>query len=37
MQYEARYTGTQLGHRKPEIEVDLFFRDADRDAGRDAG
>ena len=26
MQYEARYTGAQLGHRKPEIVVDLFFR-----------
>lgn len=25
MQYEARYTGAQLGHRKPEIVVDLFF------------
>jgi RimJ/RimL family protein N-acetyltransferase len=28
MQYEARYTGAQLGHRKPEIVVDLFFRGA---------
>jgi len=27
MQYEARYTGVQLGHRKPEIVVDLFYRD----------
>ncbi|HYM62775.1 MAG TPA: GNAT family N-acetyltransferase [Thermoanaerobaculia bacterium] len=27
MQYEARYTGTQLGHRKPEIVVDLYFRE----------
>lgn len=27
MQYEARYTGSQLGHRKPEIVVDLFFRE----------
>jgi RimJ/RimL family protein N-acetyltransferase len=27
MQYEGRYTGTQLGHRKPEIVVDLFFRE----------
>jgi RimJ/RimL family protein N-acetyltransferase len=27
MQYEARYTGAQLGHRKPEIVVDLFFRE----------
>ena len=26
MQYEARYTGVQLGHRKPEIVVDLFYR-----------
>lgn len=28
MQYEARYTGAQLGYRKPEIVVDLFFRGA---------
>jgi RimJ/RimL family protein N-acetyltransferase len=28
MQYEARYTGTELGHRLPEIVVDLFYRDA---------
>ena len=27
MHYEARYTGAQLGHRKPEIVVDLFARD----------
>jgi [ribosomal protein S5]-alanine N-acetyltransferase len=27
MQYDARYTGTQLGHRRPEIVVDLFYRD----------
>ena len=27
MQYEARYTGAQLGHRKPEIVVDLFYRE----------
>ena len=26
MQYEARYSGTQLGHRKPEIVVDLFYK-----------
>jgi RimJ/RimL family protein N-acetyltransferase len=26
MEYEARYTGAQLGHRRPEIVVDLFFR-----------
>lgn len=26
MQYEARYSGAQLGHRKPEIVVDLFFK-----------
>ncbi|HKO58527.1 MAG TPA: GNAT family N-acetyltransferase [Thermoanaerobaculia bacterium] len=26
MEYEATYTGTQLGHRRPEIVVDLFFR-----------
>jgi RimJ/RimL family protein N-acetyltransferase len=29
MRYEARYTGTQLGHRKPEIIVDLFMRERD--------
>ena len=28
MEYEARYTGAQLGYRKPEIVVDLFFRGA---------
>jgi RimJ/RimL family protein N-acetyltransferase len=27
MQYEARYTGVELGHRKPEIVVDLFARE----------
>lgn len=27
MSYEARYSGTQLGHRNPEIVVDLFFRE----------
>ena len=27
MQYEARYTGAQLGHRKPEIVVDLFYKE----------
>ena len=26
MHYEGRYTGEQLGHRKPEIVVDLFYR-----------
>lgn len=26
MAYEGRYTGAQLGHRRPEIVVDLFFR-----------
>lgn len=26
MEYEARYTGEQLGHRNPEIVVDLFAR-----------
>jgi RimJ/RimL family protein N-acetyltransferase len=26
MQYEARYTGAQLGHRSPGIVVDLFAR-----------
>jgi len=29
MQFEARYTGAQLGHRMPEIVVDLFFRNRD--------
>ena len=33
MQYEARYTGTQLGHRWPEIVVDLFYRNAGVPAG----
>ena len=28
MQYEARYTGSDLGHRFPEIVVDLFYRNA---------
>jgi RimJ/RimL family protein N-acetyltransferase len=32
MQYEARYTGAQLGHRSPEIIVDLFARGGDRGA-----
>ncbi len=27
MRYEARYTGAELGHRKPEIVVDLFTRE----------
>lgn len=27
MRYDARYTGTELGHRKPEIVVDLFVRE----------
>jgi ribosomal-protein-alanine N-acetyltransferase len=27
MTYDARYTGAQLGHRKPEIVVDLYYRD----------
>jgi RimJ/RimL family protein N-acetyltransferase len=27
MQYEARYSGAQLGHRKPNIVVDLFFKE----------
>lgn len=26
MEYEARYTGAQLGHRNPEIVVDLYAR-----------
>jgi RimJ/RimL family protein N-acetyltransferase len=26
MQYEARYTGVQLGYRKPEVVVDLFYK-----------
>ncbi|MEO8217600.1 MAG: GNAT family N-acetyltransferase [Acidobacteriota bacterium] len=30
MSYEARYTGVELGHRFPEIVVDLYFRDAER-------
>lgn len=34
MQYEGRYTGAQLGHRKPEIVVDLYFRESDRPPGR---
>jgi hypothetical protein len=28
MKYEATYTGSQLGHRLPEIVVDLFSREA---------
>lgn len=27
MQYDRRYTGAELGHRKPEIVVDLFYRE----------
>jgi ribosomal-protein-alanine N-acetyltransferase len=27
MRYDARYTGVELGHRKPEILVDLFVRE----------
>ena len=27
MEYDARYTGAQLGYRKPDIVVDLFYRD----------
>ena len=26
MEYEARYTGGQLGHRNPEIVVDLYVK-----------
>ena len=26
MEYEARYTGAQLGHRNPEIVVELYVR-----------
>jgi RimJ/RimL family protein N-acetyltransferase len=26
MQYEDSYTGAQLGHRHPEIRVDLYYR-----------
>jgi [ribosomal protein S5]-alanine N-acetyltransferase len=26
MTYEARYTGVELGHRNPDIVVDLFYR-----------
>jgi RimJ/RimL family protein N-acetyltransferase len=29
MQYEAQYTGAQLGHRLPQIVVDLFYKDAE--------
>lgn len=29
MKYEARYTGAELGHRMPEIVVDLFARERD--------
>lgn len=28
MQYDRRYTGLELGHRRPEIVVDLFFKNA---------
>lgn len=28
MQYDRRYTGLELGHRRPEIVVDLFYRNA---------
>lgn len=27
MRYDARYTGAELGHRSPEIVVDLFYRE----------
>jgi len=27
MHYEARYTGVQLGHRRPDIVVDLFAKE----------
>lgn len=27
MQYDARYTGAQLGYRLPDITVDLFYKD----------
>lgn len=33
MHYDGRYTGAQLGHRKPDIVVDLFRRDRDQPAG----
>ena len=26
MEFEATYTGTQLGHRRPELVLDLFYR-----------
>ncbi|HEX9983730.1 MAG TPA: GNAT family N-acetyltransferase [Thermoanaerobaculia bacterium] len=26
MEYDRRYTGAELGHRKPDIVVDLFYR-----------
>jgi ribosomal-protein-alanine N-acetyltransferase len=32
MQYEGLYTGAQLGHRRPEIVVDLFFREREQQA-----
>lgn len=32
MDYEGVYTGVQLGHRKPDIVVDLFFRERERAA-----
>jgi RimJ/RimL family protein N-acetyltransferase len=28
MQYDRRYTGEELGHRRPEIVVDLFYKNA---------
>lgn len=37
MQYDKRYTGTELGHRQPEIVVDLFFRNRDSITVRDRG
>jgi RimJ/RimL family protein N-acetyltransferase len=30
MQYEGQYTGAQLGHRLPQIVVDLFYKDGER-------
>ena len=29
MQYEDHYTGAQLGHRNPDISVDLYYRNRD--------
>lgn len=36
MEYEARYSGAQLGHRNPEIVVDLYVRVNDSRRAEDA-